>query len=177
MNTNFPQVFQYGNPVNNILDDIQNHRLNNGHFSLCEESLGFFGDALRVVFIQIRDHLNNTELNPINSPELYRLFFEMAQSISALNEEFNIKFQNTISKLKKNRNSIYQTSSLYKLIINQFSEYNKKLIPEKCTKTYSELYLLINIWVYRNTFTAVFFYKKVNFRCLEMVVHTLKGGY
>lgn len=177
MKTQFPQVFQHGKPVNNILDEIQNHRATNGFPKLSADSIALFGDAVRVVFVQVRDHLKNTSLNHENSQNLNMVFHEISKSISAFDESFNTKYQNALSEFEKHSCPLFQTSSLYKLIFNQFIDYNRKLISEKCTKTYSEVYFLICLWILEHGDIVDFFYKKINFRCLEMVVRTLKGGY
>ena len=177
MKTQFPQVFQHGKPIKNILEEIQDHRTTNGFAELSPDSIALFGEAIRVVFIQARDHLKNTQLSHENSQTLNMAFNEIAKSISAFDEAFSTKYQNTLSEFEKRNCPFFQTSSLYKLIFSQFIEYNQKLICEKCTKTYSELYFLISLWVLENAHIADFFYKQLSFRCLEMVVRTLKGGY
>lgn len=177
MKTQFPQVFQHGKPINNILDEIQDHRTTNGFSELSADSIALFGEAIRVVFIQARDHLNKTNLNHENSLELNMAFHEIAKSISVFDDSFNTKYQNALSEFEKRNCPFFQTSSLYKLIFSQFIEYNRKLISEKCTKTYSELYFLISLWVLKNAHIADFFYKQLSYRCLEMVIRTLKGGY
>ncbi|QIC71822.1 MULTISPECIES: hypothetical protein [Acinetobacter] len=177
MKTQFPQVFQHGKPIKNILEEIQDHRTTNGFAELNPDSIALFGEAIRVVFIQARDHLKNTQLSHKNNQTLNMAFHEIAKSISAFDEVFNNKYQNTLFDFEKHNCPFFQTSSLYKLIFSQFIEYNQKLISEKCTKTYSELYFLISLWVLDNAHIADFFYKQLSFRCLEMVVRTLKGGY
>lgn len=177
MKTQFLQVSLHEKPTNNILEEIQDHRIANDLPELTDTSITLFGDAVKVVFFQVRDHLKNTQLTPNNSQKLNITFHEIAKSISAIDEVFSIRFQNTLSEFQEHDCPFFQTSSLYKLIFDQVMQYNRKLIIDKCPQTYSELYFLISSWVLENTHSADYFYKQVSFRCLEMVVRTLKGGY
>lgn len=177
MKAQFPQVFRHGKPVKNILEEIQDHRTANGFAVLSPDSIALFGEAIKVVFIQAREHIKNTKLSHENSQSLNMAFHEIAKSISAFDEAFNTEYQNTLSKFEKHNCTIIQTSTLYKLIFNQFILYNSRFNSKECSKTYSELYFLINLWALENAHIADFFYKQLNFRCLDMVVRTLKGGY
>lgn len=177
MNSHFQPLAQHGGQVFNILEDIQIQRLDKGHAELSEQSFNLFGDAIRVVFSQISEYLKKISLNHTNCSDLQSVFLELSESIARINSTFNDHYQKTLLDFNKNNCKVYQTSCLYKLLIKYLPYYSTKLTSEKCTKTYSELYLLINYWVYQNSTTAIFFHSKVNFRCVEMVINTLKGGY
>ena len=90
---------------------------------------------------------------------------------------YKAELLNRISSNRKNVCFKFQTTNLYQFIQIIFRDYYYSLTSVKQDKDISEIYLILNELLNQNAHTANFFYKKANFRCIEMIVKTLKNGY
>lgn len=158
-----------------ILSCINQERRKKGYPALSEPSLELLKDSLRVVLQQVQSAMDKIIISPDSILHFNIVLSEISKCISVHNQTYKA---NTAIEIKNNLNKDcfkFQTSNLYQLIQREIRCYYLSLIDQN--NKLSEVYLVLNELINLNAHTANFFYKQVNFRCVEMVIKTLKGGY
>lgn len=156
---------------------IEEERSIKGYSMLSDQSKTLLYDSLKVVFNQVQTAFNQTNLIPDTCVHFHIILSEILKSICMYSRSYNSILIAEIKNIQKHFCFRHQTISLYKLIENTFKDIYLSLISKNNNEYPSEVYFILDELLNQNAHTANFFYKKANFRCVEMVVGTLKGGY